>query len=54
MRLFFMGLPQIQWVGNALAAPKISGKFLNARSAAQRVKGRRPGIVTQKNAYIWF
>jgi hypothetical protein len=40
--------------GSDLAATKISGKFLNARSAAQRVKGRRPGIVTQKNAYICF
>ena len=37
-----------------LAATKISGKFLNARSAAQRVKGRRPGIVTQKTQIFGF
>jgi hypothetical protein len=40
--------------GLDLAATKISGKFFNARSAAQRVKGRRPGIVTQKSQNSGF
>jgi hypothetical protein len=33
---------------------KISGKFLNARIAAERVKGRRPGIITQKTQVFDF